>query len=388
MRWSEPQPAEAGGVRTEFDGIEEMAPYEGKQLIANLEGPVTKNDYALGLCGRFMERGSRFFSVLSRYDDVMAGVVHRPNYDHGDVMRLLLPFLKGFGVSDNQMLEQARKSMVLVPGADKAVRFAQELMTSFLLSTTYEHNVIAVCEAIDFPLENAYSTKVSLDGVHTDDWEAASLRNYALEISSMPVVEIPEGASVLKDFTPRDQKTLDRLDEILWQELSDLGTYQLLLDVVPVGGSEKASALLDISKRTGVGLEDTLYFGSNITDGPSLQLVRRGSGMAIAFNGSASAVREAEVAVIADNAVVASVIAEAFHKGGRDGVLTVVDNWTPEGVKESGIVHDYLIRELERVFPEKLPPVTRVNLDNAKSIGEESTRFIKTVQGRGSAEFS
>jgi hypothetical protein len=88
--------------------------------------------------------------------------------------------------------------------------------------------------------------------------------------------------------------------------------------------------------------------------------VKRGGGLAVAFNGSAEAIREAEVRVSSDHSVVISVITEAFHKSGKDAVMSLVDDWNIQHIKSSGFVHDYLVRELSRVFPNELPKVERV----------------------------
>ncbi|MCU0861876.1 MAG: hypothetical protein MUE65_06130, partial [Methanomassiliicoccales archaeon] len=243
----------------DFEGIEEMSSYEGKQFVASMDGPVTLNENALELCEAFVHRGQRMYSVLARYDDVLAHVLRRQGFRSGDVQRLVLPFLKAYGLTDVRMQDYCRKSMSLVPGADKAMRFVQELMAPFLVSSSYEHHVSAVCEEIGFPFDNAYCTRVSLDAVRIDDWEAQILKNLAQEIALMPVLEVPAGARSLRDFSPRDQRTISRLDEIFWQDMSDLTSYHLLQDVSPLGGDEKAASLVDVCKKTGVGMEDTIY---------------------------------------------------------------------------------------------------------------------------------
>ena len=46
------------------------------------------------------------------------------------------------------------------------------------------------------------------------------------------------------------------------------------LDVVTVGGEQKAEAIRDITKRLGTELEDVLYVGDSITDVEAFKLVR------------------------------------------------------------------------------------------------------------------
>lgn len=372
----------------DFEGLDEMAAYEGKQFISNLEGPVTSNENTLEICEHFIQRGQRFFAVLSKYDDILAYVLRRQGFKSGDSLRLVLPFLKAYGVTDNRMHEYSRKHVSVFTGADKAMRFVQELMASFIVSTSYEHYASAVCEEIGFPFDNVYCTRVSLDSVRIDDWEAQILKNFAQEIALMPSIDIPAGARSLRDFAPRDQQAISRLDEIFWQEMSDLSAYRLLMDVSPIGGEEKAASIVDICKKTGVGMEDTMYIGDSITDVQALALIKRGGGLPIAFNANESAVREAEVLVLSENAVTTSILVEAFHRAGRDGAMSLVENWNVESIRQSGLVHDYLVRELQRVFPKQLPKVARVTHDNVEPLIQESQRFRKSVRGEAEGGLS
>lgn len=365
----------------DFEGLEELSAYEGKQFITGLEGPVTRNDNPREVCSNLMERGERLYSVLCRYDSILAQVLYRQGYKPGSHLRLLLPFLKAYGITDNRVQEFSRKHITIVPGSDKTMRFVQELMASFVMSSGYEHFVSAVCERIGFPFDNVYCTRASLDSVRIDDWESQILKNLAQEIALMPLPEIPAGARMLREFSPRDQETLARLDEIFWQEMSDLSSYRLLNDVNVLGSDEKAASIVDICKKTGVGMEDTCYVGSDLSDSQALALVKRGGGLSITFNGTEPSVREAEVLVLSENAVVNSVLVESFHRAGRDGALTLVEDWNLVNIRQSGLVHDYLVRELERVFPKSLPRVVRITRENIGPLAKESLLFRSKVVG-------
>ncbi len=139
--------------------------------------------------------------------------------------------------------------------------------------------------------------------------------------------------------------------------------------------------MLDIRRRTGIGLEDTLYIGDSITDVQAFQLVREGSGLTISFNGNEYALREAEFAIISDNTVITSVLAEAFHKAGIEGINTLVEDWNMETVRSSGMVNEYLMREFEKVFPDKLPTVAKITPQNIKSLTRQSLAFRRSVRG-------
>jgi energy-converting hydrogenase A subunit R len=344
----------------DFEGLEEVVAYEGKQFVINMDGPIATNDNAFELCEHFVRDGAQLYAMLSRYDELVSRSRRNQKSNVGSKGQLILPFLRAFGANDNNMHEFSRLHVKMLPGAAKTMRFVQELMASFAVSASYEHHVTEVCDLIGFPYENAYCTKLSLDAVQMDNWEADLLKNYAREIVSLPLIEITRGARGPADLSPRDQLTVNRLEDIFTKEISDLNAFRLVTEVQAIGADEKAADLLDICKKTGVGLEDTMYIGSDGSDVLALQLVRRGGGLAVAFNGSAEATREAEVKVASENSVVTSVITEAFYKSGKDAVLSLVDDWSIPHIHSSGFVHDYLVRELSRVFPNGLPKVERV----------------------------
>jgi energy-converting hydrogenase A subunit R len=365
----------------DFDGLEEAAAGGWRQFISDSEGPITRNDNAFEVCSDLIENGGSFFKTISRYDDILADILQRPNYKAGDTLRLVLPFLKAYGATDSSILDFSRKNILTVPGARKTMRFVQEFMTPFIVATSYEHYISAVCDAIGFPMENTYSTALDLDSVKMEPWEGDMLKRYALEIARMDEIKVPDGARSIEELRTKDRKTIERLDEIFWEELTDLSAYQLILEVNPVGGEEKASAVLDIRRRTGIGLEDTIYVGDSITDIQAFQLVREGGGLTVSFNGNEYALRDAEYAVIADNTVITSVLAEAFHKAGLEGIESLVEEWTLDGVRSTGLVNPYLMREFEKVFPDKLPTVARITPHNIKGLVRQSLASRRSVRG-------
>ena len=365
----------------EFEDLEELAGQSARQFVTDGEGPITKNDNAFELSCQLIESGDKFFTLVSKYDDVLADVLHKRGYKAGDTLRLILPFLKAYGATNRKMIELSKANILLIPGAERTMRFVHEFMQSFIVSTSYEHYVNAVCEAIGFPFESVYCTKVNLDEKEMDDWERHTLKNYAQEIAQMPMIDIPGEAKEIDDLDPRDQRTIRRLDEIFWQEMTDLPSYQLILEVNPVGGDEKAASIVDICRKTGASLEDTMYVGDSITDVQAFKLVRDGGGLAVSFNGNSYAVREAEVAVMSGDTIVTSVIAETFYKGGKESVMELIENWNLDNMKKTGFVHDYLTKELARIFPGELPAVVRVTAENMSELSQLSSRFRKTIRG-------
>jgi energy-converting hydrogenase A subunit R len=365
----------------EFDGLEEMMPFDGKIFVTDCEGPITKNDIAYELCSEFIENGEKLFSILTQYDDILANIFKKDGYKSGDKIRLILPFLKAYGATDTGLVEYSRNHLQLIDGADKTMRYVQEIMSPFMVSSSYEHYVSAVCDLVGFPFDNVFCTKVSLDTVRMDTWESDTLKHMAQDIVKMPAIEVSRTARGVRDLSQDARRTVQRLDQMFWNEMTDMQSYQLMMDTQTIGDEEKASSVVEVCKKMGVPLEDCMYVGDSSTDARALHLVRKGGGLAISFNGSRQAVRESDIAIMSTNTIVTSILAEAFYRTGRDAVLDLVENWSLEGLRSSGMVHEYLQRELIRVYPDELPRVRRVSPSDLNEIAEQSSRFRKGLKG-------
>ena len=69
-------------------------------FISDCEGPISKTDNAFEVASHFLPRGDYFFSLISRYDDVLSDIVKRPRYMAGYTLTLITPFLKAYGVTN------------------------------------------------------------------------------------------------------------------------------------------------------------------------------------------------------------------------------------------------------------------------------------------------
>lgn len=291
------------------------------QYVTDLEGPLTLNDNAFEIAAHFLPNGAHFFALISRYDDVLADIVKRSGYQAGDTLKLIVPFLKAFGLCDRDLREFSRTTLKLVPGAREALRRITLQMPTFIISTSYEPYVRAVCEAFEFPFGNAYCTKISLDAYALSARERQELLSLYNQIVERPQIEIPSGARRLEALSARDRQTVEFLDKIFWKDIWGMEIGRVFREIQPVGGPEKARALREIAQRTGIALAQTIYVGDSITDVEALELVRREGGIALAFNGNGYALRAAEFGCVSANALMLAELAEAFAQGGREHVL-------------------------------------------------------------------
>ncbi len=292
-------------------------------FVTDLEGPLTLNDNAFEVAAHFLPDGARFFAIISTYDDTLAELVKRPGYRAGDTLKLIVPFLRAFGLSDHDLREFSRKRVKLVPGAPEAVQRIRSQMPMFLISTSYAPYVQAVCEILDFPLANAYCTKISLDAYALAERERQELLTLYDQIVQRSPIRIPPGARSLEELSAQDRETIAFLDEVFWGRVSALEAGRILCEIQPIGGPEKARALREIAQRTHIPLARTIYVGDSITDVEALELARREGGLAVAFNANSYALRAAQLGCISSDALILAEIAEAFARGGREHVLAL-----------------------------------------------------------------
>jgi len=348
-------------------------------FITDCEGPISKNDNAFELASFFIPDGERFFTLISRYDDVQADIVKRPGYKAGDTLKLILPFLKAYGATNEKMKAYSSQNILLVLGADETLRFVLKIMPSFIVSTSYEHYIDALCDAIGFPKENAYCTKVDMDKYDLCEYEIKRLKEIREEISEMPMIEIPEDAESFEALPAETQHVVKRLDEIFWDVISNMKAGRMLREVNPIGGFEKANAVKEIVKKTESDLSKVIYFGDSITDVDPFRLIREGGGLTVSFNGNRYAIREAEIAVMSHSTIVISILTDLFRKIGKEGTLRLVEEWSTSSLE--GICESSLLQRLKTFSADKSPIVERIKPENIDRLARESSAFRRTVRG-------
>jgi len=349
-------------------------------FISDCEGPISKNDNAFEVASHFIPNGDELFTVISRYDDVLADVLKRPNYKAGNTLKLILPFLKAYSVTDRKMQEFSAQSLVLISGIKDTLKYVREVAYAFIASTSYEHYIKALCQALDFPYENTCCTRLSIDKYYVTEEEKTKLKGIAKEIVQMPIIEIPPEAKSIKNFPVKDQNIIRRLDEIFWKEIAGMKAGRIFHEVNPIGGSEKAEAVKDAAQRLSVSLADAMYVGDSITDVEAFKLVKENGGLAVSFNGNQYAIRNAEIAILSEHSIVTAVIADVFSRFGEEQTLSIVKNWNHETLKKSP-ANQALLNRLFSLYPEELPKVKIITSENMETLAKESGEFRKKVRG-------
>ena len=106
-------------------------------FISDCEGPISKNDNAFEAAARFVPNGDKLFTLISKYDDVLADVLKKPGYNAGDTLKLILPFLKAYDVTDACLKEFSAENLVLIAGSKNTLKHVRRLSDAFIVSTSY-----------------------------------------------------------------------------------------------------------------------------------------------------------------------------------------------------------------------------------------------------------
>ena len=349
-------------------------------FVSDCEGPISKNDNAFELTSHFVPSGDKLFTVISRYDDVLADVVRKPGYESGETLKLVLPFLKAYDVKDEHMDSFSRRSLTLISNVQDTLRHVGSLAPAFIVSTSYEHYVRALCQYIGFPFENTRCTRVSIDEYRMTAEEKKELKKLANEISQMSVFDFSRAARSPEDLQAEARLIVDRLDEIFWMQIASMDIGRVFSEVSTVGGTGKVNAIEEIVSSQGATLEEVMYVGDSITDCEALKLVKNSGGLTVSFNGNEYAVENAEVAILSENSLVTAIIADAFLKFGKLDTLQLVEGWSKKALEKSP-VDQTLLHRLFMVYPGKLPKVKIITDQNMGILSKESNRFRKKVRG-------
>jgi energy-converting hydrogenase A subunit R len=331
------------------------------------------------MTSHYLPEGNRLFTAISRYDDILADIIKRPNYRAGSTLKFILPFLKAYNLTDQKMREFSIQSLVLISGIKDTLRYIRKVANAFIVSTSYEHYIKALCQTISFPYEYTYCTKLNLDRYRITEIEKKKLKKIAKEIAQMSI-ELPPEAKSTTYLSKKDQKTIERLDDIFCKETADTEVARIFQEVNPVGGREKAEAVKDAVERIDVSLADAMYVGDSITDAEAFELIKENGGLTVSFNGNNYAIKNAEVAVLSEHSIVTAIIADVFSRLGKEHVLSIVENWNREALKKSS-ADQKLIDSILTLYPRELPKVKIITSENMEILAKESSELRKKVRG-------
>ena len=240
-------------------------------ICFDLEGPLSPQDNAYELM-RLSPNGEKVFEVISRYDDLLT-LEEREDYEPGDTLALIVPFLVLHSVSEADITALAIKAS-LTSGADQLISWLQsEGWKVFCISTSYEQYALRITQRLGIYSDNVACTSFPLNKFQIDLYkeDRQLLQRAEAEILTMyPVTD--------------DDRIKRYLDNFFWKELPDTSLGTAIRQVKPVGGRRKVAALNSFVDTYSQPLASWVVVGDSITDFRMLQAVEAEGGLAIAFN--------------------------------------------------------------------------------------------------------
>jgi energy-converting hydrogenase A subunit R len=280
-------------------------------ICFDLEGPLAPQDNAYELMKLF-PRGGKIFEVISRYDDLLT-LERRPDYEPGDTLALITPFLAYHGIEEEQIAAMGQKGG-LTPGATELIsKLKSQGWHIFCISTSYEQYAFPVTRRLGILRENVACTSFPLVQIR----QLLSQDEFAL------LEQIEHKIVNFNPFTD-DTRIKECLDDFYWQKLPQTRWGRITCQVKPVGGRRKVEALEKFSTKMGKPLSHWAVVGDSITDFKMLQAVNKAGGLAIAFNANEYALPYSTMGLASVSLYDLWVVLEAWEKGGRQVVERVV----------------------------------------------------------------
>ena len=280
-------------------------------ICFDLEGPLSPQDNAYELMKLFPQ-GDMVFEAISRYDDLLT-LEGRKDYEPGDTLALIVPFLlyHGIGEANIRLLAQTAK---LVEGAKELIsRLRSRNWKVFCISTSYEQYAFAITQRVGIAQEGVACTSFPLDRyaqmLCKEDW--LRVEKVEKEILSLPSND--------------DERMKHYLDHFFWFELPSTELGKIMEGVRPVGGRRKVEALAKFAQDWGQSLSNFVAVGDSITDFKMLQAVNQAGGLAIAFNANEYALPYASLGLASTHLSDLSPVLEAWERGGKEAAKGVVE---------------------------------------------------------------
>lgn len=351
-----------------------------KVFITDCEGPLTLNDNAYELADEFIEDGGKLFKIISRFDDYLVDDVKLENYHAGDTLKLIVPFYKLAGLTNEKMIKFSRENIYLVDGSDDTLRFANELIDSFIVSTSYGQYIEALCNYIDFPFQNTYHTQLDVCGATNFNQFNKKPDNVSSQANNSQTIvgdkspkfieelkKVEEFRKIILEHGDESEDDFNVLYDIFFNEFPKLEINKYIESVKTVGGKGKQIAVEDIVEKLDLGQGSIIYMGDSITDVEPLQYARDNGGLSVSFNGNEYPLNVAEIAVISNHTIVSSILIDLHSRFDKEYVLDFIREYSQKGPNaafEDFEVDYSLIEEFEKVFYNKEAPIIEIITDD------------------------
>ncbi len=304
-------------------------------IFFDLEGPLSPQDNAYEVMGLIPD-GHRLFEVISRYDDLLT-LEGREDYEPGDTLRLIVPFLVRHGITAED-IKRISDTAGLVPGAaDLMARLGSEGWEVYVVSTSYEQHATNIGGKLGLPLAAIHCTRIAFERLR-----ARLSQEHLRQVAAMET-------TILRDLYS-DELSSGTKDELIQKQLDPFYRGSGLAEalalpgeaVTVVGGRRKAWAMEAVARARGSSLRQAAFVGDSITDIQGARLIESLGGLAIAFNGNAFILPHVTVAVAATRLDSVYPVLEAWVSGGRARAKRMIGE-APKRSKDDGPYFHWMV---------------------------------------------
>ena len=302
-------------------------------ICFDLEGPLSPQDNAYELMKLF-PNGDKIFEVISRYDDQLA-LEEREDYEPGDTLALIVPFLVHHNISVDDITSLASKAS-LTSGAAQLISCLQSKNWKvFCISTSYEQYALHITQKLGIFTHNVACTPFPLDKFQVTLCKEDSLLSQQVEQDILTMRPVAD-----------DDRIKRSLDKFFWEQLPTTNLGKAIKEVKPIGGRRKVTALSKFADKYEQPLSNWVVIGDSITDSRMLQAVEEAGGLAIAFNANEYALPYSTMSLASASISDLIEILETWPKSHRSGVERIV-KWREKigGKGDRGYFHWLLGRK-------------------------------------------
>ncbi len=261
---------------------------------------------------KLFPNGDKLFEVISRYDDLLT-LEEKDDYEPGDTLALIVPFLVLHKISEDDIASLASKASLTGGATELVSQLQSKNWKVFCISTSYEQYAIHITQKLGIYAHNVACTPFPLDkfGKTLCKEDALLLQQAEQDILTMrPVTD--------------DDRIKQSLDKFFWEQLPTTNLGMAIKEVKPVGGRRKVAALNRFADKYGQPLANWVVIGDSITDFRMLQAVEETGGLAIAFNANEYALPYSAMSLASTSISDLMEVLEMWPKGHRSGVEKVV----------------------------------------------------------------
>lgn len=334
-------------------------------FFTDWEGPWVTTDFAFEISILFF-KNPVFFERLSQYDDYLSYIRRKEEYEAGDTLKLLAPFLIASGVTSKKIREFSRDVVNFVPDAKISIRHIK--IRPVVISTTYNQFLE---ETINMLGINAFihGTEFNPEEFDVSEEDSKIVREAVDFISSLPEIKVKPGMKE-NELDENSMRSINWLNEFFWEKVKNSSFGEVLRRINATGGERKRKIVQEYIEN--FEIEEILVIGDSISDHSMLKWVKERGDVAVSFNGNEYAIRNSNVAVVSDTAFGEVALIDVFAEKGVEGVIGVVKSGKWDFISNSISKH---------LHSTKFYWIEDLNDSDIEKVIEESKKMREKVRG-------